>query len=85
MLSSDNQAVDQSHLSFDKMSFPDLTTLKIGPPIASKKAGVKQCPISLDGSLDGKALKFTFGTIASPLRIPFEVAPFNSEDISDRL
>ena len=39
VLSSDNQAVDQSHLSFDKMSFPDLTTLKIGPPIASKKGG----------------------------------------------
>ena len=25
------------------------------------------------------------GTIASPLRIPFEVAPFNSEDVSARL
>ena len=63
------------------MSFPDLTSLKIGPPIASKKGGVKQCPISLDG----KPLKFILGTIASPLRIPFEVAPFNSEDVSARL
>ena len=81
MLSSDNQAADQSHLSFGAMSFPDLTTLKIGPPIASKKGGVKQCPISLDG----KPLRFILGTVTSPLRVPFEVAPFNSEDVSARL
>ena len=81
MFSSNNQAACQSHLSFGAMSFPDLTSLKIGPPIASKKGGVKQCPISLDG----KPLDFILGTIASPLRIPFEVAPFNSEDVSARL
>ena len=81
MFSSNNQAAGQSHLSFGAMSFPDLTSLKIGPPIASKKGGVKQCPISLDG----KPFKFILGTIASPLRIPFEVAPFNSEDVSARL
>ena len=63
------------------MSFPDLTTLKIGPPIASKKGGVKQCSISLNW----KPLQFILGTVTSPLRVPFEVAPFNSEDVSARL
>ena len=62
-------------------SFPDLTTLKIGPPIASKKGGVKQCQVSLNG----KPLQFILGTLASPLRVPFEVAPFNSEDSLARL
>ena len=81
MLSSDNQAADQSHVSFGAMSFPDLTTLQIGPPIASKKGGVKQCPISLDG----KPLRFILGTVTSPLSVPFEVAPFNSEDSLARL
>ena len=81
MLSSGNQAADKSHLSFGAMSFPDLTTLKIGPPIASKRGGVKQCPISLDG----KPLGFILGTVTSPLCVPFEVARFNSDDVSARL
>ncbi len=81
MPSSDQQAAGQSHLSLGAMSFPDLTSLKIGHPIASKKGGVKQRLIRLDG----KPSQFIVGTIASPLRIPFEVVPFNSEDVSARL
>ena len=81
MSPSNNQAAGQSHLSFGAMSFPDLTSLKIGPPVASKKGGVKQCPISLNG----KPLQFILGTVASPLRVPFEVARFNSEDSLARL
>ena len=81
MFPSNNQAAGQSHLSFGAMSFPDLTSLKIGPPIASKKGGVKQRPISLNW----KPLQFILGTVASPLRVPFEVAPFNSEDSLARL
>ena len=81
MFPRNNQAAGQSNVSFGAMSFPDLTSLKIGPAITSKKGGVKQCPISLNGKL----LQFILGTLASPLRVPFEVAPFNSEDNLARL
>ena len=55
--------------------------LNIGAPLASKKGGIKQSYISLNG----KPFIAILGSADAPLRCPFEVKPYNESESSTRL
>ena len=62
-------------------NLPDISSLTIADPLPGKKGSIKHGSISLDD----KAFRMILGSTDKPLRVPFEIKPFNESDSSTRL
>ena len=62
-------------------NLPDISSLTIAAPLPGKKGSIKQASVSLNE----KAFRMILGSTENPLRVPFEMKPFNESDSSTRL
>jgi hypothetical protein len=62
-------------------NLPDISPLSIAAPLPGKKGAIKQAPISLND----KPFRMKIGSTENPLRVPFEMKPFNDSDRTTRL
>lgn len=64
-----------------EQNLPDISPLTIAAPLPGKKGTIKQAPISLND----KPFRMIIGSTENPLRVPFEMKPYNDSDSSTRL